>query len=107
MPSAKYQAIQGMIAAKHPIYAKYKGEATKRKLCPYVLGYKKETSSESDPNERVLCYQLDGPRSAKGWRCFDVASLEIVTPPPSPADWVNRPDYSKWQNSVQKPKHKI
>lgn len=96
-----------MIAAKHPIYAKYKGETTKRKLCPYVLGYKKERGPENEASERVLCYQLNGPTPTQGWRCFDLSSLVIVTPPPPPSDWVVRSDHSKWQNSVQNAKHQI
>lgn len=106
MPSANFNSIKGMIAAKKPIYAKYKGEAEVRKLCPYVLGYKEQGGSETEQNERVLCYQVDGPNSSKGWRCFVVKALEIVSPPPPPSDWVDRPDYSKWQNSVQEIKHK-
>lgn len=107
MPSAKFKAIKAMIAAKKPMYARYKGERNKRKLCPYVLGYKKKTSAESTSQERVLCYQLTGPAPAKGWRCFDLSSLVIVMPPPPAKDWVDRTDYSNRQVSVKKPKHRI
>jgi hypothetical protein len=109
MASPKYDKIKGKIAVKHPIFAKYKSEANKRKLCPHVLGYKKENSDESqNVDERVLCYQLEGPAPNPGWRFFDLTLLEIVEPGPPPSDWVTPGNYkSKWQNAVQKPKHKV
>ncbi len=108
MASIKFDKIKVKLTAHHPIYARYNGEPNKRKLCPHVLGYKKENSSETDGNERVLCYQLDGPPPTQGWRCFDLTKLEIVDPPPPTTDWVTPPNYSsKWQNDVQKPKHKV
>ena len=108
MPSVKFGKIKTKLQSKHPIYAKYDGERNPRKLCPYVLGYKKENSAESDGNERVLCYQLEGPDPNSGWRCFDVSKLEIVDPAPPEADWEDRPEYTaKWQNGVQKVKHKV
>ena len=103
-PSNNYNAIKGMIAARKPIYAKYKGEANKRTLCPHVLGYKKSDSDETDElEERVLCYQVDGPPPVQGWRSFDLSELVLV--PPHPTTGFQGPKYSKWQNDVQKAKH--
>ena len=105
-PSSNYNATKGMIAAQKPIYAKYDGELIKRTLCPHVLGYKKENSNENDEKEeRVLCYQVDGPAPAQGWRYFNVIDLVLV--PPHPTTGWNGPGYSKWQNGVQKPKHYV
>jgi hypothetical protein len=38
MPSPKYNKIKDKIAVKQPIFARYKNEATPRKLCPHLLG---------------------------------------------------------------------
>jgi hypothetical protein len=110
MPSANFEKIRVMLNARNAIYAMYKSDSAKRELCPHVLGYKSEDTPEIEPNERVLCYQLDGPDQAQGWRCFDVSVLEIIEPAPPAEDWVTPSDYnskSKWQNSVQKIKHQV
>jgi hypothetical protein len=109
MASDKYKKIRDELTVKHPIFAKYKNETNKRKLCPHVLGYKKEDSDEDEiEDERVLCYQLVGPAPNPVWRFFDLTKLEIVEPGPSPGDWVTPGNYDpKWQNAVKKPKHKV
>jgi hypothetical protein len=108
MTSLKFDKIKVKLQAHNPIYAKYKNDTTNRELCPHVLGYKKENSSETDPNERVLCYQLSGPDPAQGWRFFDLTFLEIDNSAPPPGNWVTPPNYDwKWQNSVKKIKHKV
>ena len=110
MPSANFDKIKVKLSAHQPIFARYKVDTTYRKLCPHVLGYKGEDTPETEQNERVLCYQLDGPDGAQGWRCFDVSLLEIVDPSPEPDDWISPLDcHSKlpWQNSVQKIKYQV
>src|SRR5262245_34443406 len=103
-PSNNYKAIKGMIAAKKPIYAKYKKDKDKRTLCPHVLGYKKEDSDETDEKEeRVLCYQVNGPEPVQGWRYFNLIDLVLVPPHPT-SGWAG-PGYTKWENGVQNAKH--
>jgi hypothetical protein len=56
----------------------------------------------------VLCYQLDGSEPNPGWRFFDLTQLEIVEPGPPVSDWQTPGNKNaKWQNAVQKPKHKV
>jgi hypothetical protein len=109
--SETYKALRNALETKTAIYVTYRGDGVQRKLCPHVLGYKKEKRMSSDDetqaNERVLCYQLEGPNPQKGWRCFNIIELKIVNPQPGPATgWETPPNYleQKWQNSVKNPK---
>jgi len=87
---------------KTPIYARYKGEANARELCPHVLGYQ-AGGGTAQGDERVLCYQLAYNGHPAGWRCFDTQDLDCDEPPkpqPPKTHWKG-PKYSKKQGSVQ------
>jgi len=71
-----------------------------RTLCPHVLGYLHNGSpNETQLNERILCWELVGPGTVPGWRCYKVTKLVGITP--SGTAWVMGTGYSRHQNSVQ------
>jgi hypothetical protein len=75
---------------------------------PVTLPSPKYNKIKDKLSARVRCYQLEGPAPNPGWRFFDLTQLEIIEPGPPPSDWVTPGNYkSKWQNAVQKPKHKV
>jgi hypothetical protein len=78
-----------------------------RTLCPHVLGYKQPgTPNETQPNERVLCWQIAGPGTNPQWRCYRVADLvgvaiNVAVP------WKMGTEYSKHQNCAKNEKFKV
>jgi hypothetical protein len=84
----------------------YAGDTKQRRLCPHVLGYKKAGSGETPANERVLCWQLIGPGTNPGWRCYkvnDLVGLAVNTAVP----WQMGTDYSKDHNCAKKEKFQV
>src|SRR5688500_240085 len=78
-----------------------------RTLCPHVLGYKRPGNpNETEPNERVLCWQLAGPGGNPEWRCYKVADLrglavDMATP------WQMGTEYSKHQICSKNEKYQV
>jgi hypothetical protein len=79
----------------------------KRTLCPHVLGYTRNGVPHQTPeNERVLCWQLEGPGENPRWCCYKVTELVGVAPDPG-TTWESSPDYSRHQNCVKKEKFQV
>jgi len=78
-----------------------------RTLCPHVLGYKRNgTPNETQPNERVLCWQLQGPGPNPGWHCYEVTQLVGIAAAAG-TGWVMGTDYSRQQNCAQNDKFHV
>ena len=105
MPSPKYDKLKRKMDDRRPVIAVYNNDNRRRKLCPHVLGYKKD---ENEREETVLCFQLAGPEPSKGWRCFRVEALTIADDDINPIEWETPPNYDpRWQNVMKKPKHHV
>ena len=78
-----------------------------RTMCVHVLGYKKKgTPNETQPNERVLCWQLAGPGTVPQWRCYKVTDLVGLAVNTTVA-WQMGTAYSKDQNGVKNEKFQV
>lgn len=71
-----YADIKAKINAAQPMKVKYRGGVGGgfRKMWPMVIGTSPNPNT-NQPEQVVLCYQFEGPRNARGWRCLKVNSI--------------------------------